>query len=441
MGKKKRIQGINAFYALLGGQFISVIGSGMTRFGLSVWVLAETGDMTAYTTMMFFAVFPAGLGALFAGPFIDRWDRRLVIIYADVIASLSTLLIAILYFTDFLDVWHLYLALSVNGIANAFISPAMQSSTRLLVSKDKLNKASGLSQLLRPMETIVAPSLAGFVVGAYSLGAVFAIDFVTFIINVVFLFMMEIPQPPQRTNQIGRKSFWSDLTDGFRYIRQRPAFMILLSIFTIMMFLMPGLAYSLITPMVLSFETEEVLGLILSAFGFGSILGGIFLSSCGNERRRMNGILGGMAAAGVSAILIGLWENPWTIAVGFFLTGMSFMFVIGLNWVILQIKSAPDIQGRIFALMGTLGVGGQAAGILVTGPIASRIFEPLFANGGAWENSIGIILGTGPGRGMAFMFVLLGLIVLGVVVLSWLSPSIRLLENQQPDYELDAKTT
>lgn len=72
----RRFHGINAFYALLTGQLISLVGSGMTRFGLSVWILAKTGDTAAYTTMIFFAVFPAGLGALFAGPFIDRWDRR-----------------------------------------------------------------------------------------------------------------------------------------------------------------------------------------------------------------------------------------------------------------------------------------------------------------------------------------------------------------------------
>ena len=437
MDKMKRLQGINAFYALLGGQFISVIGSGMTRFGLSVWVLAETGNTTAYTTMMFFAVFPAGLGSLFAGPFIDRWDRRLVIIYADLIASLSTLLIAILYFADSLMVWHLYLALSINGIANAFISPSMQSSTRLLVPKEKLNKASGLSQLLRPMETIVAPSLAGFIVGAYSLGVVFAIDFITFIINVIFLLMMDIPQPEQRKNQNGGNQFWTDFMAGIRYIKERPTFLILLGIFTITMFLLPGIAYSLITPLVLSFASEEILGLILSAYGVGSILGGIFLSSWGEKRRRMDGILWAMAVAGVAAILIGIWENPWSIAAGFFLTGVSFIFVIGLNRVIIQIKSVPEVQGRIFSLMGTLAVGGQSIGILVAGPLASQIFEPLLANGGPWANSIGFIIGTGPGRGMAFLFIILGLIVLGVVFFSWLSPSIRMLEDRLPDFELE----
>lgn len=436
MAENKRLQGVKAFYALLGGQLISVIGSGMTRFGLSVWVLAETGDAAAYTTMMFFAVFPAGVGALFAGPFIDRWDRRLVIIWADVIASLSTLFIAALFFVDSLALWHLYLALSINGIANAFISPSMQSSTPLLVPKGKLNRASGMSQLLRPMEAIVAPSLAGFVVGAFGLGVVFIIDFLTFIINILFLLMMHIPPPPRRADRDGKMKFWAELSAGFRYIRERPGFIILISLFTLTMFLLPGLAYSLITPLVLSFTSEEVLGLVLAAYGFGSIFGGVFLASWIPKVRRMIGILGAMAVAAFAAILMGLWENPWTIGAGVFLTGTSFIFVIGLNRVIWQIKSAPAVQGRLFALMGTLAVGGQALGILIAGPLASRVFEPLLQPGGGLAGSVGALIGTGPGRGMALMFILLGVLVLGITLVSSLIPAVRLLEDKMPDYEV-----
>ncbi len=435
MKSDKRLQGMQAFLALLGGQLISVVGSGMTRFGLSVWVLAETGNTTAYTTMMFFAVFPAGLGALFTGPFIDRWDRRKLFIGANLVASLGILAMAILYFSGSLTLWHLYVAMSINGIASAFISPAMQSSARLLVPKENLNRASGLSQLLRPMEAILAPSLAGFLVGAFGLEIVFIIDVLTFVINILILSMIQIPRPAQTAEKSGRMKFWADLSAGFKYIQERPAFITLLSLFTLTLFLLPGMAYSLITPMVLSFETEKTLGLILSAYGVGSIVGGIFLASQHENHRRMNSILAALVVAGFAAILIGVWENPWTIALGVFLTGLSFVFVTGLNQVIWQVKSAPEMQGRLFALMGTLAVGGQSLGILFAGPLSSRVFQPMLDAGGALADSIGAIIGVGAGRGMAFMFILLGLIVLGMVLVSFLNPAIRLLEDQLPDVE------
>lgn len=436
MTTNNRLQGMQAFFALLGGQLISVVGSGMTRFGLSIWILAETGDTTAYTTMIFFAVFPAGLGALFTGPFIDRWDRRKLFIGANLVASLAILVMAILFFTNSVTLWHLYLAMTVNGIASAFISPAMQSSARLLVPKEKLNRASGLSQLLRPMETILAPSLAGLIVSAFGLEVVFIIDVITFIINIIILWMLIIPRPPQTAVQSGRAGFWAELSAGFRYIKERPAFILLMSLFTITLFLLPGMGYSLITPLVLSFETEKVLGLILSFFGIGSIIGGVFLASWPANRRRMNGILSALAVAGAAAALMGIWENPWTIGLGVFLTGLSFVFVTGLNQVIWQVKSAPEMQGRLFALMGTLAVIGQSLGILVAGPLAGRVFQPLLESGGRLAGSIGTLIGTGAGRGMGFMFILIGLTVFGVVLVSWLNPSIRLLEDRLADHEV-----
>lgn len=436
MKANHRLHGMQAFYAILGGQLISVLGSGMTRFGLGVWILAETGNTSAYTTMMFFAVFPAGLGALFTGPFIDRWDRRKLFIGANLVASLAILAMAILFFTGTMTLWHLYLAMAINGIASAFISPAMQSSARLLVPKERLNRASGLSQLLRPMETILAPSLAGFIVGAFGLEIVFIVDVITFIINIIILSMMSIPRLPQAAEQTGRMNFWADLSTGIRYIRERPAFVTLLSLFTIILFFLPGLAYSLVTPLVLSFESEKTLGLILSAFGVGSIVGGVFLASWRGNRRRMNGILTAMAVAGFAAILIGLWENPWTIGLSVFLTGLSFVFIAGLNQVIWQVKSAPEVQGRLFALMGTFAVLGQSLGILIAGPLAGKVFQPMLEQGGLLADTIGAVIGVGAGRGIAFMFMLVGLIVLGIALTSWLNPSIRLLEDRLPDHEV-----
>lgn len=432
-----RLQGTKAFFTLLGGQLISVIGSGMTRFGLSVWVLSKTGDTTAYTTMIFFAVFPAGLGALFTGPLIDRWDRRKLFIGANLVASLGILAVAILYFLNSLELWHLYVAMSINGIASAFISPAMQSSARLLVPKEKLHRASGLSQLLRPLEAILAPSLAGFIVGTFGLEIIFIIDVITFIVNILILSMIHIPRPAQTAERTGRMNFWAELSAGFRYIQERRAFVTLISLYALILFLLPGMGYSLITPLVLSFAGEKILGLILAAYGVGSIVGGVFLASRRGNGRRMDSILTAMLVAGLAAILIGLWENPWTIGAGVFLTGLSFVFVTGMNQVIWQVKSAPHLQGRLFAIMGTLAVGGQSMGILFAGPLASRVFQPLLERGGALANSIGVLVGIGAGRGMAFMFILLGFVVLGVALVSWLNPSIRLLEDQLPDYEAE----
>lgn len=433
MTSRKRLTGIKGFYAIILGQLISTVGSGMTRFGLGVWVLTETGDATAYTTMLFFAVFPIGLGSLFGGPLIDRFNRRRIMILGNVIASFSTLIIAVLFFFDGLALWQLYVALAINGIANAFILPTLQSSTPLLVPKDQLNRAAGLNQLIRALEAILAPGLAGFIVGSLGVGAVFVVDFVTFGISIIALLITYIPQPKRTTAQATKPSYWKDFASGFRYIKERPSLMYLLGLFTVTMFLLPGLGYSLATPLVLSFATEEVLGIVMAVYGVGSLVGGVLMAAWQGKFRRMTGILAAMTVAGMAAILIGLRESAWLIGISLFITGISFVFISGLNRVIWQVKAAPDMQGRIFSLQAAIGVGAQSAGILLAGVLASNIFEPLMAEGGALADSVGAVIGTGVGRGIALMFILVGLTQLVIVLISSSISKVRLLEDLLPD--------
>jgi predicted MFS family arabinose efflux permease len=426
------LSGMSAFYALLVGQFISSIGSAMTRFGLSVWVYTETGSTAAYTTLMFFSVFPVGIGALIAGPLVDRWDRRRVIIISDTIAGLSTLLIMALFFFDALALWHLYTLLSVNGVASAFSRPALDASVPLLVPREQLSRAAGLSQLAWALEMILASTLAGFLIGAFGLGIIFLIDVVTFGLNMLILLLLAIPRPPRSESQRAAGSFQADLLEGLGYVQQRPGMRYLLGLFTVTMFLLPGFAYSLITPLVLTFTSETTLGLILSGFGVGSLVGGALMAMIG-VRRRVDGILASMAVAGLAAILISLRESPWLVGLGSLITGLSFVVMIGLNRTIWQQKAAPDVLGRVFSLQLALGVGAQSLGILLAGALAEAVFEPLLAQTGALAGSVGALIGAGPGRGMAFMFLVVGLLQLVIVLLSVLSPSVRRLEEHLPD--------
>ncbi len=433
MTSQQKLSGMRAFYALILGQLVSTVGSGMTRFGLGIWVLAETGDATAYTILLFFAVLPVGLGSLVAGPLVDRWNRRLVMIISNIVASLSTLVVAILFFLGALDLWHLYIALFVNGIANAFILPALDSSVPLLVPRDQLDRASGMTQTVQAMEAILSPALAGFLIGFAGLGAIFIVDFVTFSASILALVLVFIPQPQRKVAE-ATSNLWQEFLFGIRYIRERPAFIYLMGLVTLTMFLLPGLGYAVVTPLILTFADEQALGLVVSGFGVGSLIGGILLTVWGGPKRRVDGILLGMFVAGLSAMLISLRESASLIGVSFIATGISFVFMIGLNRVIWQLKAAPEVLGRIFSLRVALAIGGQAVGILIAGPMVTFIFEPMLMEGGILVNNIGQILGTGVGRGMAFMFLVVGLVQVTIVAVSFFTPSIRYLEDRLPDY-------
>ena len=424
--------GARSFYAITLGQLVSLVGSGMTRFGLSIWVLRETGDTTAYSALLFFAVLPMGLGSIFTGTLVDRWNRRIVMLVGNFVASLSTLVAALLFFGGMLEIWHLFIVLAVNGLANAFVSPSMEASVPLLMGKERLARAAGLTQMSMSLEVIVSPALAGVLIASAGLGFIFIIDFVTFGASVLALALSAIPQPTSVSGS-ERRSLASEFMFGLRYIAERPPFVYLMVFVTITMFLMSGIGYALSTPLALSIADERAAGLILSSFGVGALISGFLLTAWGGPKRRMNGMLSGLALAGLASIVIGLRESVPLVAGGVFFIGVTFMFMFGLNRVIWQVKAAPEVLGRIFSLRVALGIGAQSLGMLVAGPLAQHVFEPMMMEGGALAGSVGSLIGVGEGRGIALMYIIAGLSLIGLVIVSALTRSIRLMEDLLPD--------
>lgn len=427
-----RFTGMKAFWLLWLGLLLSFTGSGLTRFGLSVWVFEQSRDPQAFSTLLFFATIPLALGSLLAGPLVDRWDRRRVLIISNIIASLPTLAVMLLLFTERLEIWHLYLALFINGLANAFILPAFDASIRMLVPKERLGQASGLSQMVQSLGTIIAPPIAGFLLVQWGLGSIFIIDFLTVSCATLALILVTIPRP-ERVLDTQQTNIWQDFVFGLRYILVRPPFIFLMTFLTLVVFAQ-SLVYALTGPLVLSFGTEDGLGIVYGAFGVGGLIGAILVSATGGTRRRMHGILAGAVLMGVGAVVLSLRPDTLWISIGTFVFGLSLSYLIALNRTIYQEKAAPEVLGRIFAFRIVVGVGAQAAGLLLAGGLAAAVFEPGMVEGGALASVFGDMLGVGEGRGAALVILLTGVVMLVLGVLSALISPLRRLEDRLPDY-------
>ena len=165
----------------------------------------------------------------------------------------------------------------------------------------------------------------------------------------------------------------------------------------------------------------------------------MLLTAWGGPSRRMNGLLVSAALAGLASIVIGLRESIILMAIGVFFIGVTFMFMFGLNRVIWQVKAAPDVLGRIFSLRVALGMGMMSLGVLAGGPLAQHVFEPLMTDGGALAGSVGQLIGVGEGRGIALIYIITGLTLIALVVVSTLSRNLRLLEDIIPDHTSTAE--
>ena len=420
------------FYTVWIGQLISTIGSGLTGFALGVWLYQETGSVTLYSMSFLAMLLPRMLLAPFAGVVADRYDRRLIMLLSDVGAGLSTVVVGLLFWNGSLAVWHVIVAELVNSFFGTFQDPAYTAATTLLVPKDRLGNANGLMQMARAISRLLSPALAGVLFVVIGLTGIVAIDFATFIVAVGTLTFIRFPQPENRSAIEDKSaSMWQEVKAGLRYIRSHAGMVWLLGYFAIIN-LFASMIGPLILPLLLEQTTPDKFGYISSIIGVGMLVGTILLSTWGGPERRIVGIIGSIALGGLFTMLLG-FPSLWIITLGGFLVMLVMPIGQGINQTLWQVKVPPELQGRVFSIFSMIGYSSPVIAAIVVGPLAERVFEPLLMEGGGLAGNIGRIIGTGTGRGTAFMFILIGLLQFSISVLAWLHPRIRNLEDEIPD--------
>ncbi|MFH1104667.1 MAG: MFS transporter [Actinomycetota bacterium] len=426
------VTGVRAFFTVCGGQLVSVIGTSLTGFGLSIWVYLETGSVTKLALVSLALAVPATIISPFAGALVDRWDRRIVMLIADTAAGIGTLVIAILFVTDSLQLWHVYVVVAVGSIGNAFQVPAWMASIPLLVPKAQLGRANGLVQLNDGLSLVIAPILAGVLLAAFDLPGVLFVDLATFVVAVATLAIVRFPRPEGHA-ETSTGTVRGDAAAGWKWVKDRPGLLGLLWIYAAVNF---SLAFInvLFFPLVLAFASEASAGGVLSAAGIGAVAGSIAVSAWGGPKRRVRGMMIAITVAGIGVILCGVRASVPVIAASAFVLMAVVPVANTASQVLWQLKVPPAVQGRVFAIRRMISSGIAPIAMLASGPLADRVFEPLLAKDGALASTVGAVIGTGPGRGVAFMFVLSGVLTGAIALLGYALPRLRNVETELPDY-------
>jgi DHA3 family macrolide efflux protein-like MFS transporter len=428
--------GMRTFSIIWAGQMISGMGSALGAFALGVWIFEQNRSATQLSLL----AFTGGLTALLVGPYAgviaDRYDRRRLLIGCNVAQALVTLVIASMLYAGVLRPWHAY---PVNALMTGFgmlSVPAFFASVSLLVPRDQLARASGMAQLAGGLAQLVGPLLAGVLVGVIGFHGVILIDFATFFFAIGTLAAVRIPSPAAVPREDGAapaaSSMWREALEGWSYLRQRPGLLALLRLFALTNFAV-GMVQILLTPLVLGFATPVELGKVSSAGAAGILLGGLALSVWGGPRRRILGIFLALLAQGAILLLGGLSPSVALVSGAAFLFMSTGPLVYGSSQAIWQSKVAPAIQGRIFGIRQLVSSFSLPLAYLLAGPLADRVFEPLLAPGGGLAASVGRVIGTGPGRGIGFLFIALGLLMLAATLVSFTNPRLRHVESELPD--------
>lgn len=423
--------GMRAFLIVWAGQLVSILGTSLTGFGLQVWVYLETGSVTRLALVTLAYALPGVLLAPVAGALVDRWDRRVTMLVSDLAAGFTTMGIALLFFTDTLEIWHVYALVGVGAMGNTFQGPAWMASVSLLVPKKQLGRANGLVQVAEAVAMISAPAIAGALLATVGLGAVLLADVATFLVAVATLAIVRFPRPERAAEDAG-ESVWDDVRIGWRYLRQRVGLVWLLGMYAGVNFVL-SFANVLVIPLVVSFSSESVTGTVFSIAGIGMLIGSVLVSVWGGPKQRVRGIVLGIVVGGASVVMTGIRPSLVLIGIGFFLLMLGVPVVQAASQVIWQLKVAPAVQGRVFALRRMIASGVSPIAILAAGPLADGVFEPLMADDGALAGTVGAVLGTGAGRGIGLMVVLSGIGMALMALAGWLHPRVRNLEAELPD--------
>ena len=425
--------GMGVFLIVWFGQLVSLTGSGLTSFALGVWVYQRTGSVTQFSLILLSAMLPCILIFPVAGALVDRWNRRWCMIVSDSGGGITTAAIALLLATGSLEIWHIYLAVSLSSVFKAFQLPAYTASTSMLVPKEHLPRASGMVQSGEACAQLISPLLAGVLLGIVQLQGVILIDFATFLFALTTLLLVRFPNAETvAVSEDGKASIWQDVVYGWTYIAVRPGLLALLILFALDNFV-TGVFEVLLTPLVLTFASVTELGTIQSIGGVGMLLGSLAMSIWGGPRSLIRGIFAFDLLAHMSILAFGLRTSLALFALLNFLFFFSLPIINGCCDAIFLRKVAPEVQGRVFATIKMIWLSCIPLAYVVAGPLAERIFEPLMAKNGLLAGSIGQIIGVGPGRGIGLLFITMEIIAILVTVAAYRYPRLWFMEDELPD--------
>ncbi|MEO3807599.1 MFS transporter [Sphaerisporangium sp. B11E5] len=420
---------LRGFALVTAGQLVSMTGSRALAFALGIWVYLQTGSATQFSVILVVALLPGLLALPFAGAAADRWNRRTLLIAAEAVNAAGTGFCLVTLATGSLQVWHIYVAAALGSVATSFQQPAYLAAAAQLIPKRYLARANGVLQVVTALSQAGGPLLGGVLIASAGLRGAMLADLATTLAATVTLLAVRFPDLLFRRRE---ESIGKEIAGGLRYIARRPP-LVAMVVFFLGYNLMLGFALALLPPMVLSFAGTGTLSLATTAGALGGVAGGTVMALWGGFERRATGMVGFAALTGVGMVVAALRPEPPYPVIGLVLVMASIALINGHWQTMIQLKVGMELQGRVLATNRMTANLTEPLGYLAAGALADALFEPAMAPGGPLAGTAGGLLGTGPGRGMALMIVLLGaaLIALTVIGLRW--RTLRRMEDVLPD--------
>lgn len=393
-------------------QSVSQSGSAMTSFALILWVYTINPSALSISLISLCNYVPYIIVSLFAGTFVDRHNKKKIMLTADSVAAGCTILVLILWLINGLQVWHIYIVNCVIGFMNAFQSPAASVATGRMVPKNKLANVSGMNSFSNSIITVFTPVLASFFFALDGLKIILIIDLSSFAIAfLVLLFMISVPE--NETDMENRKSVLIDFRTGVSFLTDNKGILNIVLTMALLNFFSRLTYENILSPMILSRSGNNslVLGTVTAVMGIGGILGGIIVSTGKLPKDNIKMIYVSAALSFLFGdLLMGAGRNAILWSIAGLAASLPIPFINAGQNVILYKRVPDQLQGRVFAVRNAIQYSTIPIGILLGGFLADYVFEPFMQEKNGITGILHRIVGEGTGSGMAVMFLCTGIL-------------------------------
>lgn len=364
------------FFTIFAGQAFSLVGSSVVQFSIIWWLTESTGSAIVLTMASMAGFLPQALMGPFAGTFVDRFNRKRIMIMSDLFVAATSLGLAFFFWLGEPSIWVIYLVLGLRSLGTAFHMPSMQASIPLIAPQDQLMRVQGWTQLLSSVTIFIGPMLGAFMLAMFSMEHVLMIDVLGAVIATVSLLLVHIPQPERRAEEVAKPSMWREIRYGLQELGKSKALvMITIAIgLTTFVYVPVGALFNL---MVLDHFRGRAwhAGVVEFSFGIGMMVGSILLGSWGAKQNRVNLMVCGIVVLGLGLVFSGLLPTSGYVAFVLIagVMGVSGPIFGGPFGVMIQTMIDPAALGRVLAIVNSLMLIATPVGLFVAGPMAELV--------------------------------------------------------------------
>ena len=410
------------FYKLWLGELISNIGSGMTAFALSVYIYEKTGSVSYVSLITLLSFMPSIVLSPIGGLLADRYDRRLLMIIGDLFSGLGLVYILWSIQAGEKSIVPIFIGITFSSIFTSLLEPSYRATLTDILEEENYAKASGLIQAAGSAKYLISPVIAGMILSVADIRVILLLDIMTFITTCLMIFLVRKSMNSETQNY--KKDSFKGLLEGLFIIKEnRGVYSLVIIMFFVCFFM--GFIQILIRPMILATSSVKTAGMMESLCAAGLLIGSLWIGIAGIKKNYSKILAVACFFCGIFMSMTGVNKNLAIIGISTFLFFSTLPFMNSCADVLVRVSVPNELQGRVWGIISLITQMGTVAAYIISGIMADYVFEPMFNKNGILVENIGIIIGTGKGRGIGFMLILSGMGMLIMAIVIWKNREIR----------------